>query len=299
MARHFARRPDIVFVHRLGPMCAVLRAGVTHPNLFFDMDDVEHRVWERVARTAPRRPGKRLYLAQVPAIRRAERRAIAAARRAFVCSEADRAYLDRLGWGRNVAVVPNAVRMPLLKQGPVAAPTLLFLGTFMYQPNVDAAERLVTRIWPLIRKMRPDATLLIAGKWHESLPSSRTPPEGVEYLGFVPDLDRLYERVRVVCCPIDVGGGTRIKLIEAGAYAKPIVSTGVGAEGLGFEDGLHALIRDSDQGFAQACLDVLGRDELCVELGHNVRKLVERDYDVARIEERIKAAMMDRSPVCC
>ena len=288
VARHFDRHPDFVSVHRLAAMCAVLRAGVTHPNLVFDLDDIEHRVQLRAATTGAWRPGKLMYLAQVPAIRRGERRAIAAARAVFVCSELDRDYLGRQGLGHNVAVIPNAVPMPARAQGTVAAPTLLFLGTFVYPPNVAAAERLVTRIWPLIRARRPDASLLIAGKWQELLPSFPRAPEGVTYLGFVPDLDALYAGVRAVCCPIDVGGGTRIKLIEAAGYGKPIASTRVGAEGLGFQDGIHALLRDDDQAFAAACCTLLADDDLCARLGAAARAKAEDDYDVGRCEARIR-----------
>ena len=291
VARHFARDPDLVSVHRLSAMCAVMRAGVTHPNLVFDLDDIEHRVQLRAATTGAWRPGKLMYLAQVPAIRRGERRAIAAARTVFVCSEPDRDYLSRQGLGRNLAVVPNAVRLPARVQGPAAAPSLLFLGTFVYPPNVEAAERLVTRIWPLIRARRPDASLLIAGKWQELLPSFGQAPEGVAYLGFVPDLDALYARVRVVCCPVDVGGGTRIKLIEAAGFGKPIVSTGVGAEGLGFQDGVHALIRDDDHAFAEACCTLLADDDLCGRLGAAARAAAEDAYDMGRCEARIRALM--------
>lgn len=291
VARHFAAKPDLVFVNRLGAMCAVMRAGVAHPRLFFDLDDVEHRVQERAARAGAWRPGRLLYLAQLPAMRAGERRAIAAARRAFVCSETDRDHLCGLGWGRNLETIPNSVRIPTEVGQAGAAPTVLFLGTFVYQPNIDAAERLVTRIWPLIRQRHPDAELLIAGKWHEALPSFRAPPAGVRYLGFVQDLGGLYAGARVVCCPIDVGGGTRIKLIEAAAFGKPIVSTSVGAEGLGFEDGVHALIRDEDHAVAEACLMLLDDPGLCEQLGSAARAKASAEYETGRIEAKIRQIM--------
>lgn len=292
VARHIAHDPDLVFAHRLGPMCSLLRTGLSHRNIVFDLDDIEHRVQARHALAPPWRPGSVLYLSQVPAIRHAERRAIRASRAVFVCSELDRAHLWRLGWGRNVTVIPNAVRLPRDEGVLVASPTVLFLGNLGYPPNAAAAERLATRIWPLVHKARPDATLLIAGKWHESIPSSRHPPAGVQYLGFVPDLDRLYAGARVVCCPIDVGGGTRIKLIEAAAYGKPIVSTAVGAEGLGLQDGVHALIRDSDQAFAEACLQLLEKDELCRRLRDAARAKAEADYGADEIEGSIRKLML-------
>ncbi len=285
--RHLSAEPDFVFAHRLAAMCSILQTGITPSNLMFDLDDVEHRVQERRAFARPWWPGKLLYLAQSPAIRLGERRAVAAARVVTVCSDLDRAYLGRLGWSNNVAVIPNAVTIQGWPSEIVATPTMLFLGNLGYAPNADAAERLVRNIWPRVRRTCPDANLLIAGKWHEKLPSAAIPPPGVTYLGFVPDLDALYSKVRVVCCPVGVGGGTRIKLIEAGAYAKPIVSTSIGAEGLGFVDGVHALIRDDDQSFADACSRLLQSDETCMTLSCAIYKKTKSKFDVSEIESEI------------
>lgn len=285
--RHMSAEPDFVFAHRLAAMCSILQTGITPSNLMFDLDDVEHRVQERRAFARPWWPGKLLYLAQSPAIRLGERRAVAAARVVTVCSDLDRAYLRRLGWGNNVVAIPNAVAIPELPSEIVGTPTMLFLGNLGYTPNADAAERLVRNIWPRVRRACPDATLFIAGKWHEKLPSAAIPPPGVTYLGFVPDLDALYSQVRVVCCPVAMGGGTRIKLVEAGAYAKPIVSTSIGAEGLGFADGVHALIRDDDQAFADACSLLLRSDKACTTLSASVYAKVRSEYDISAIERDV------------
>jgi glycosyltransferase involved in cell wall biosynthesis len=97
----------------------------------------------------------------------------------------------------------------------------------------------------------------------------------------------MYERSRIVCCPITIGGGTRLKLVEAAGYAKPIVSTVIGAEGLSLIDNEEILVRDSDDEIAEACLELLGNEELCVRLGSAARQKAKLLYDVANVKKRI------------
>jgi glycosyltransferase involved in cell wall biosynthesis len=291
VGRLLDRGHDLVFVHRLPAMCAVLRSGRRPRNLFFDIDDVEHRVRLRYATRPPVWPGKLAYAAHAPALLAAECRGAWRSRRSFVCSEKDRAYLARFGIGSRLAVVPNAKPVPADPPGVVAAPTLMFIGTCDYPPNVEAAERLVTRILPLVRREVPGARAIIAGKSSDRLPSRSGAPEGVEYLGFVEDLDALYARTRVVCCPIGIGGGTRIKLIEAAAHARPMVSTAIGAEGLDFIPGAEILIEDTDEGFARACIGLLRDDAACGRLGEAARARMRGLYDEATIRHRVAGMM--------
>ena len=91
----------------------------------------------------------------------------------------------------------------------------------------------------------------------------------------------------MVCCPLSNGGGTRLKLIEAAAYGKAIVSTSVGAEGLSFSDGAEILIRDDDIGIAEACVRLLNDDGLCARLGEAARTKAKSLYDRPVIRDRI------------
>ena len=257
------------------------------PALVFDMTDIEHKVWMRRALSKPFYPGKLAKLLQVPALIQFERRAVQASKLALVCSDKDQAYLRRLGFGKQVQVVPNALPLPTVPPGMVAAPTLMFLGDMTSPPNHLAAERMARRILPLVQAGLPGARLLVAGKGSDALPAAAAGIVGAEFLGFVPDLDALYARSRVVCCPIMTGGGTRLKLVEAASFARPIVSTRIGAEGLDLLDGQQALLRDDDAGFADACITLLRDDALCLRLGAAAREVMRASYDAAEVENRI------------
>jgi glycosyltransferase involved in cell wall biosynthesis len=279
LAEALRSRPDFLFVHRLYCMCPVLSAPQPLPPVYLDLDDIEHVRFLRDLTQPPVWPGKRLLYLQWPALLLGERRAIRRTRRTFVCSDQDRDYLRRRLRLPNVETVPNAILAPPRGQPVVAEPALLFLGSYSYQPNVNAAEFMVSEVWPLIREAVPGARLVIAGPGSDEIPSSRRGVPGVEFPGFVADLPGLYARSRVVCVPILAGGGTRVKIIEAAAFGKPIVSTRVGAEGLGFVDGREILLRDGTAEFAKGCIDLLRNDGLCERLGIAARAAAVRGYD--------------------
>jgi glycosyltransferase involved in cell wall biosynthesis len=243
-----------------------------------DLDDVEHKAFVRRISQPPKWLGKKLFYLQLPALKAGERRALKIARKAFICSDLDKQYLAEK-WGlRNLAVIPNSIHIPDA-QDLTDEPVLLFLGAYGYRPNALAAEELVSRIWPRVRQRCPTARLLIAGANPEFIPTFGTPEPGVEYTGFAEDLDSLYSSTRVVCCPIRAGGGTRIKIIEAAAYGKPIVSTRIGAEGLDFIDGDEIFLRDDAQAFADACVDLIMDKNLSNASGRAARAKAEKMYE--------------------
>jgi len=177
---------------------------------------------------------------------------------------------------------------------PVASnPALLFVGSFTYQPNIEAAEFLIEQIWPHIYRAMPEARLIIAGTLPARIRGYDMGIPGVEFTGFVDDLEELYQRSRVVCAPILAGSGTRIKIIEAGGYGKAIVATRVGAEGLDMRDGVELLLRDDPGSFADACLQLLNDSVLCEQLGRAAYAKVLRSYDRANIVSLIQGYLKD------
>jgi hypothetical protein len=250
------RRPDIMFVHRLMGMGPPLRIHRQLPPILFDLDDVEHWVKIRMALVTPSWFAKVPRLLQVPSLLALERRAIRMASRTFVCSETDRQYLQR--WGlTGIVMIPNAVAVPL-------------------EPPPVVPEKTIMLI---VHSRVPQAKLIIAGSSPELIPAFSRHPQDVEFTGLVDDLNALYGRSRVICCPLLNGGGTRVKLIEAAAFAKPIVSTAIGAEGLSFGDGTSIVIREDDQSIANACIQLLGDDSSCGRLGLAAYREARTGYD--------------------
>ncbi len=286
-------QPDMIFAHRLAAMCPLLLMGGTLPRILFDLDDVEHVAQIRVARQSANPRDKMLSYLYVPALVFGERRAIRRARETFVCSPSDRRYLSERWRLPRISVVPNAISIPRAQPAPEES-TVLFLGNFGYEPNLQAARFLIKTIWPRIRKASPKARLIIAGDCSDRIGYTHEVDYGIELTGFVDDLEALYRRSRIVAVPILAGSGTRIKIIEAAAYGKPIVATSVGAEGLEMRDGHELLIRNAPDAFAAACVRLLDDPDLCHQLGSAGRTAAEEHYDrsnvVRLIQNRIREA---------
>ena len=279
---------DLVVAHRLYTGSTVVAAAAGRIPIVMDLDDIEHRNRARqLALPSLRRPSRFSKL-ELPALKRGELAALRACATSFVCSQADRDYLMSEDVA-NTTVIPNAMRFDdAIDESNSADPaTLFFIGTYGYRPNADAAEFLINEIFPRVRERRPDARLIIAGESAEKLPSFGTRPDGVEFAGFVADLAEVYRRATVVCCPILAGGGTRIKIIEAAAARKAVVSTTVGAEGLAFDDGTDILLRDTPLAFATACIELFDDRARATALGHaawvKARSLYERSAVVERV----------------
>ena len=295
-------RPDIVLVQRLESMCPLMTMARRSPEkirrvpVFFDMDDIEHVALRRRLLRDPGGRLDRLLLLQLPALMLAEIRAMRLAVATFVCSEADRCYLARLAPRANVQTVPNSVIFPTLDDTEMSEPLVVFVGGMGHPPNAQAAKSLVREIWPRVRTQSPAARLAIIG------PGSRTAlypwvDESVTFPGFVEDLQPWYRRARVVCCPIYHGAGTRVKIIEAAAHAKAIVSTRLGAEGLDFEDEREIILRDAPAEIAAACVRLLSDAAAAARLGRAALQKARRTYDrgvvVQQLADIFRAGRVD------
>jgi glycosyltransferase involved in cell wall biosynthesis len=286
-------RPDIALVHRMTSMCVLMRIARQAPEktrrapLFFDLDDIEHVSSYRRLLHDPAWPAERLLLLQVPRLMLAEIQATRLATATFVCSEADRRYLARFTRTAHIQTVPNGVNFPPLDDGDASEPLVLFVGSMAHRPNAEAVDSLVQEIWPAVRAQVPAARLVVIGRCRELTASYRLAEQSVTFTGFVDDLESWYRRARVVCCPIHHGAGTRVKIIEAAAHAKAIVSTRLGAEGLNFEDGREIILRDAPAELAQACARLLGDPTAAARLGRAALQKARGTYERRAIVDQL------------
>ncbi len=203
-------------------------------------------------------------------------------------SERDRTHLQRLAPGLNPFVVPNCIDVSQyqnLPKDPDLRFDVVFIGKMDYRPNVDAMLWFGDKIWPKIVAERPRATFAIVGqKPHPRLRTLQQLP-GVTVTGRVPRVQPYLAGAGVYAMPFRIGSGTRLKLIEALAAGKAVVSTTIGAEGYPVVDGEHLLLTDNPEGFAAAVLHLLSRAEERQALGRRGRRLAE-EYDWRRVVPR-------------
>ena len=223
-----------------------------------------------------------------------EARVLGAFDRVLVVSEEDRSALARLSPRADLRVVPNGVDTDRFAPGaaPVGGPAdLLFTATLDYRPNIDAVIWFVGEVLTRIRAIRPDARFVVVGR--AAAPTVRNLHNGssVIVVGEVEDVRPYVAGAAVYVVPMRIGGGSRLKLLEALSLAAPVVSTPMGAEGVdGLHDGEHLLIGASPDAFAAASLRLLNDPALGKRLGAAGRAHMVAHYDWRAITPRLEAA---------
>jgi glycosyltransferase involved in cell wall biosynthesis len=221
--------------------------------------------WER----GLRRAGRRL---DAMAWRRYEPGVLRAADAIVAFTDEDRAALASLAPRARMLTLPLGIALPERASDPIgrAPPAVLFVGSFGHPPNVDAAVRLARDIFPGVRARLPDARLELVG--------AAPPPEvrrlagqGVVVTGRVADVQPHLEDAAVVAAPLRLGGGMRVKVLEALAAGKALVATPRAVAGLGLEPGRHALVAEGDEQLTDALAVLLADPERRARLGAAAR----------------------------
>jgi len=157
---------------------------------------------------------------------------------------------------------------------------ILFTGTISYYPNVEGILWFTKHIWPLIKQKRSSAQFCIAGKSPPAeIQALASTDDGINVTGAVDDMRDYYASASVVVVPLRVGGGTRLKILEAMAMGKAIVSTSVGAEGIDYTNNQNIVIEDEPELFANSTVNIMHDQELRKNIEVQGRKLVEKLYD--------------------
>ncbi|RRR76367.1 MAG: glycosyltransferase [Candidatus Viridilinea halotolerans] len=264
------------------------------PRLVLDQFNAEYLLQRRAAlndlaaalRLRPRALVGGLYsLLQWRKLARYERMLLQQLDATTVVSEEDRCALARLQphAAQRLVVVPNGVDTSHVRPGAVRGnrghATLVFTGTLDYRPNIDALRWFTAEVLPLICAREPATRLLIVGRAAGAAVHSLASAT-VEIIGEVAEVAPYIDGAAVYIVPMRIGGGSRLKLLEALAMEAPVVSTPLGAEGiLGLRDGEHLLLAAQPQAFADAVLRLIADPALGQQLGAAGRAHVVADYD--------------------
>jgi glycosyltransferase involved in cell wall biosynthesis len=286
-----ATRFDLVHVDSLDlaryiPACAGVPVACVH-------HDVESDLLRRRAGLEPSGL-RRWYLGrQSELMREVERRWCGAIALNVAVSDHDRTRLLQLAPDARVVVVPNGVdtaEFAPVPGEPVEAPTgIAFVGGTQPSPNLDALEYFCTGIKPHLGTELRDVPVRWIGRASAEQQRHYRDRYGVELSGYLDDVRPLMRAAAVHIVPLRIGGGTRLKILNAWAMGKPVVSTSIGCEGLAAVDGENVLVRDDPRRFAMAIARVLGSPELQKRLGGQGRDTVRQRYDW----DAVGTAMLD------
>jgi glycosyltransferase involved in cell wall biosynthesis len=210
-----------------------------------------------------------------------------------VAKTEDRDFFAAADRGR-VSVVPNGVTLPPApSEEPVVANTLLFVGTLGYGPNIDAVKWFATDILPLIWKEKADVRFTVAGYGSAgSLAEILRDPRCAIHES-PPDLGPLYDAAAVVVTPVRIGGGTRIKILEALGRGRAVVSTSFAAEGLGLQGGVDLEYADTPAEIAARCVELLRDEPRRRRLAAAGRSSVAARFDWVAIERDLPELVSD------
>ena len=273
-----------------------LDSGVGHPtsNLqlpisIFDDHNAEYvlqrRAFETDIRQARRWIAALYSLIQWKKLSRYEAMVCRLADRVVAVSQADKAALQRLVPDLEVTVVPNAVDVEYYTSAgiqplPLPPHSLVFTGKMDFRPNVDAVRWFCQEVLPLVRRQMPDVQFYIVGQSPHRRVLRLADDPAVTITGYVDDVRPYIAGACVYVIPLRIGGGTRLKVLEAMAMGKPIVSTSLGCEGFeGLVPGRELLVGDTPAEFAQRVIELLDDAPRRERLGRAARCFVEEQYD--------------------
>jgi len=281
---------DLLHVDML-PLMAVADSVAHGLPVILDAHNVEHLLLQQRAAVEPHWLRRAALRTQVAKLRRFERDACRRADRILACSPDDAAHLSQLAPDTPVCVVPNGVDVDAVHPAPAtvaSAARLLFVGQMGWFPNRDGMQWFLDEIFPRILAARPDVMLDVVGK-NEGLRVGAAVRESTVLRGFVDDLGAAAAAAAVYVVPLRSGSGTRLKVLEAMAYGKAIVTTPIGAEGIELQHGSEALFAGDAAGFADAVLALLADPARAARLGAAARARAQAQYDWRPIGRRLLA----------
>jgi len=206
------------------------------------------------------------------------------------CSKHDKELIRELCPRVPISVVPNIVDVNNYSPTTdVDESVLIYQGGLDWYPNRDAVEYLVFEILPILRRLVPDCRVIVPGR--NPSPAFRPQFESIPYVSFtgtVSDMRREIAKAAVSVVPLRIGSGTRMKILEAAAMGKPIVSTTLGAEGLEFVDGSEIVLADQPQAFADAVAGFLRDAARRRSLGRAARRRVEQQYSMTALRASLR-----------
>ena len=279
---------DVVHVFRLASLPSArpfLNGSARH---HLDIDDIESETHQRLAALCQSNGDISLafmekHLASRSAALEAE--ALPTFERVYVCSALDREKLTAKPIGGEICILPNSVRLPAAVPPRLPAGPFLFVGTLGYYPNEDACRYLRNEIAPRL----PDFEFQIIGTGATDRLRRLISHPAIRIIGEVPHVDVWYHNAAAVLAPVRAGGGTRIKVLEAFSFQRPVITTTVGLEGIDARHDESILVADTPEEFAEACQRLRHDPGLGERLAGNAFSLLNRFYSAEATKGTIAA----------
>ncbi len=261
------------------------------PTVLFQ-HNVESALWRRMAATESNLVRRIAYKIEAAKMNRYEKAALSRFHHIIAVSDHDREQMLHMDPSCEITVVPTGVDTQKYLPAPPSQadpPIIIFTGSMDWEPNIDAVDYFCEEIFPRVHGQFPRAIFQIVGR-HPHPRVKRLASASVHVSGTVPSVSDYLSASTIVVVPLRIGGGTRLKIFEAMAMGKAVVSTSIGAEGLEVENGRDLILADDASSFAEAILLLL-RDTGLRRSYEAAAVAQARQYDWARIVERFSSVL--------
>lgn len=262
----------------------------TNAKSLLSLQNVDSHIWRRLREQTSNPLRGCLFRTQERAFRRYERTMSNRFDLVACTSEIDRELMEGICPGLSADVIPNGVDTELYQPNHEVEEetTIIFTGSMDWFPNEDAAIYFIDEILPAIQIKRPNLKFYVVGQFPSERLKRYGNRPGVVVTGRVDDVKPYIARATVYVVPLRIGGGTRLKILEALAMGKAVVSTSVGAEGLNLTVGDEIVVADDSTQFADGVIQLMEDKSKRRKLGENGRRRVEAIYDWRRIGEKLQ-----------
>lgn len=271
-------QPDIV-LSEWSPY-AVFTRKLTNIKTIIVAHNIEHRIWQRYHENETSSLKKSYIKHQLEKLTSFEKETFADTDGVTVVSQMEKEYLSDFCGQKNIQVVDNGVDLEYFSPSTETPQknNLVFVGSMNWRPNQDAVTYFVNDIYPILKKEIPDITVNFVGKEPPKQLLKYNELDGINITGGVPDVRPYVNKASAYIVPLRIGGGTRLKILEALSMKKQVISTSVGAEGLHVTDHKDILLADDPESFANRIKEALTNQALSNILADNGRFLVEQRY---------------------
>ena len=254
--------------------------------------NVESALWQRLASTESNAAKRIAYTIEAGKMKTYERKELKRFGHIIAVSENDKQLMLEMEPSCSITVVPTGVDTRKYAVAPPAKadpPKIVFLGSMDWEPNIDAVGYFCREIFPAVRVKIPEAIFQIVGRSpHPSV--KQLASDAIEVTGTVPSVHEYLSAATVFVVPLRIGGGTRLKIFEAMATGKAVVSTTIGAEGLAVQSGRDLILADNPGTFAQATINLILDSSLRRKYEEAAARLAAQ-YDWSNIVEQFAAVL--------
>jgi len=282
---------DIVHIESIymSPYIPVVRKH-SKAKIVLRMHNIEHQIWERLSDNE-RNPFKKLvYGTNARQLRRVEETILNSVDGYMTISDPDFSYFKTLAPAVAGIVIPFGINMDDYELEddyiPSDNPTLFHIGSMNWSPNIEGIEWFLEEVWPAIHEKHPSLTFTLAGRSIPDSISQRKDPNLI-IAGEVPSANEFMLDHDLMVVPLLSGSGIRVKIVEAMALGKVVITTSVGAEGLAVENGKHLFIANTPEEFLAVIDKCIATPDMCTIIGENARDLISVKHDSGIITQKM------------